>query len=125
MSYLEENENPHIWKNNIVKTIVDISDIEFQRVTWSGRSTNFIFSFTEALSMLYDTYDFERYIEYYNSINGDDKVYKLLNEINMMINDFKDIGYKAENEIDGYKIILENKNWIKITEKAKEINREI
>ena len=69
----------------------------------------------------YDDLDFERYTEYYRSINGDDRLYKLLNEINLMINDFEDIGYEIEMETDGYKKILENKVWLGITEKAKEI----
>ena len=39
----------------------------------------------------------------------------------LMINDFEDIGYEIEMETDGYKKILENKVWLGITEKAKEI----
>jgi hypothetical protein len=38
-----------------------------------------------------------------------------------MINDFEDIGYEIEMETDGYNKILENKIWLDITEKAKEI----
>jgi hypothetical protein len=38
-----------------------------------------------------------------------------------MINDFEDIGYGIEMETDGYNKILENKVWLDITEKAKEI----
>jgi len=121
MHYLAEEENPIIWKNNIFKAIFDLSDLEFQKITWSGQNPNYAFSFTEALAMLYDTCDFERYIKYYKSINGEDKTYNLFNEINLMINDFKAFGYEAEMKIDGYKKILENKSWISITEKAKVI----
>ncbi len=121
MNNLEKNENPIIWENNIFKAIFDLSDIELQKLAWSGNHPNFISSYTETLARLYDDLDFERYTEYYRSINGDDRLYKLLNEINLMINDFEDIGYEIEMETDGYKKILENKVWLGITEKAKEI----
>ena len=124
MSILEENEDPLIWSNNSIKALKDLSDIEFQKLTWSGEHPKFISSFTETLAILYDDLDFERYIEYYKSINGMNRIYELFNEINLMINDFKDIGYETEMEIDGYKKILENKDWLLITEKTKDIIHE-
>lgn len=119
--YLAENENPQVWKNSIYKAIYDIADIDFQRITWSGNDTNIIFSFTEALSTLYDDFDFERFLKYYKSKNNENRLYKLLTELNKLISEYEDYGYETEMEVNGYNKILNDQNWIKITKKANEI----
>jgi hypothetical protein len=121
MCILEENENPIIWKNNIFEAIKDLSDIELQKSTWSGKHPKFISSFSETLARLYDDLDFKRYIEYYKSKNNIDRIYRLFEELNRMINDFKDYGYETELKKDGFSTILNDKKWISITEKANEI----
>tara|TARA_R110002096_G_scaffold431852_1_gene647543 strand:- start:206 stop:598 length:393 start_codon:yes stop_codon:yes gene_type:complete len=121
MCILGENENPVIWKKNIFEAIKNLSDIELQKLTWSGKHPKFISSLTETLARLYDDLDFERYIEYYKSINNMDNTYILFEELNKMMNDFKDYGYETELKVEGYKEILNNTKWIAITQKAKEI----
>lgn len=121
MCILEENENPIIWKNNILEAIKDLSDIELQKLTWSGKHPKLISSFSETLARLYDILDFKRYIEYYKSKNNIDRIYRLFEELNKMINDFKDYGYETELKKNGFSTILNDKKWISITEKANEI----
>jgi hypothetical protein len=116
-----ENENVEIWGNNIFKAIKDVSDIELQKLAWLGKHPVFISSFTEVVATLYDDFDFERYIKYYKSIKGKDKLYKLLFELNEMINKYKVQGYEVELEAKGMEMILSDPKWIEITKKAKEI----
>ncbi len=118
---LAQNENPEIWKENILNSIKDISDIELQKQTWSGTHTTNISSFTESLAILYDDFDFKRYIEYYKSIHGENSIYNLFFELDEMIGYYKHIGYNYEKESDGFNQILNDTNWVKITKKAKEL----
>lgn len=113
MSILGENENPVIWKNNILKSLIDLSDIEFQRETWLGKSPYFISSYIETVSTLFDDNDFERYVEYYKSIYGADNLYSEFESLIMMVNQY--------NEPNSDELILKDEKWILITKKGKEI----
>lgn len=119
---LGKNENPIIWEKNILEALKDLSDIEFQKLAWAGKHPVYILSFTEVIAQLYDTLDFERFMEYYNSLNNSDNTtYKLCEELNKMIKDFSDYGYSTELKKGGYNIILSDNRWIDITKKAKKI----
>ena len=118
---LGENENPNIWRDNIYSALKDLSDIEYQKLTWLGKHPKYISSFTETLARVYDDFDFERYIQYYESINGKNKIYIAFSELDKMIDDYQKIGYETEKQTEGSQLILKDPNWIKITEKAKEI----
>jgi hypothetical protein len=110
-----ENEDINTWKNNILNAIKDISDIEFQREAWLGKNPNIVSSYDEVINTLYDDNDFERYIEHYKSLNGNTVLYRLLNTLNRLINDYN------IKSVENDSIILEDPKWIDITEKAKEI----
>lgn len=116
-----ENENVAIWNRNIFNAIKDVSDIEMQKAAWLGKHPVYISSFTEVIATLYDDLDFERYIKYYESIQGKDKLYKLFFDLNEMINKYKSIGYEVELEPNGAERIMNNPQWIEITNKAKEV----
>ncbi|WP_162428207.1 hypothetical protein [Pontibacter pudoricolor] len=116
-----ENENIEIWEKNLFNSIKDVSDIDFQKSTWLGLDPNYISSFTEVISTLYDDFDFERYILYYKSFKGEDKLYKVLSELNEMINKYKKQGYEIESKPKGQELILVDPQWIEITFKAKEV----
>lgn len=124
MCILGENENPTTWKNNIFEAIKDLSEIELQKSTWSGKHLKFISSFTETLARLYDDLDFERYIEYLKFVNNENSLLNLFIELNKMITYYKDFGYEIEMKTGGYKMILEDEKWIAITQKASEIINE-
>lgn len=118
---LEENENPILWKKNLYNALKDLSDIEVQKLTWLGKHPEYISSFTETLAALYDSFDFDRYIRYYESINGRNKIHQYFSELNEMITNYKDFGYETEMKVDGSQIILKDSKWIEITKKAKDI----
>lgn len=107
-----ENEDIQVWEKNLFNAIKDVSDIDFQRKAWIGKDPQYISSFSEVISILYDDFDFERYIQYYKSIKGEDTLHKLLSELDQMINE-----YEAP-ETD--ELILADPRWIEITNKAKE-----
>jgi len=118
---LGTNENPALWKMNICKAIKNLADIELQKLTWSGKHPEYISSFTETLSSLYDDFDFERYIEYHKSVEGKDQFYKILSELDGLLKEYKDFGYETELIPDGYAVILNDVKWSNITNKAKEV----
>ena len=113
MTILGENENPIIWKINILKSLIDLSDIDFQKETWLGNNPNFISSYIETVNTLFDDFDFERYVKYYASINGKNDLYFRFNDLINMINQYE--------EPDNDELILKDPKWISITNKAKEI----
>jgi len=118
---LGENENPNIWRENIYNALKNLSDIEYQKLTWLGKHPESISSFTETLATLYDDFDFDRYIQYYESINGRNEIYTNFSELNKMIANYQDFGYDTEMKFEGHQIILKDPKWIKITKKAQEI----
>lgn len=118
---LGENENPALWQDNLYREIKDLSDIDFQKLTWAGKHPEFISSFSETIATLYDDFDFERFIQYYKSTKGENEIYGMFCELNEMIIRYKKVGYEAENKKGGYNVILSDSNWIEITQKAKEI----
>jgi hypothetical protein len=118
---LGSDENLLVWKRNICDALKDLADIEMQGRTWSGADPSEISSFTETLAMLYDSFDFERYIQFYRSVERDYEVYEKLSELNNLINAYKDIGYEIEKMDRGHETILEDIRWRKITEKANEV----
>lgn len=113
MDVLGKNENPVIWKNNVIKALIDLSDNDFQHETWLGKNQNFISSYTETINTLFDSYDFERYTRYYKSIKGENKLSSLFNELILMVENY--------NEPEKEEEILQDSKWISITNKAKEI----
>lgn len=122
---LAKDENPDVWRKNILEALKVLSDIEFQKLAWAGKHTVYISSFTEVIAQLYDTLDFERFMEYYKSLNDKGKTYSLCKELNKMIDEFSDYAYSMEVKKGGYEIILSDNRWIDITEKAKKITEQM
>jgi hypothetical protein len=118
---LGSNEDALIWKNNIFNAIKDLSDIDTQKLAWSGKHSIYISSFSEILGVLYDDFDIERYIAYYKSIFQSNNLHTLLCQLDEMIKEYKETGYGIEIKAQGHEIILKDPKWIEITEKAKEI----
>ena len=121
MENIHKKESDIIWKNNIYETLTDLSDIECQKLTWSGKHPEFISSFTETLGMLYDSYDFKSYIENYKMLNGENTLYIMFKEVDKMISSYEVYGFEIEKKNNGHLRILEDEKWILITEKSKEI----
>jgi hypothetical protein len=120
-----KNENVQAWENNIFNAVKDVSDIDLQKSTWLGKHPEYISSFTEVIASLYDDFDFERYLNYYKSTNGNNALYKLLYELNNMIEKYKASGYEIELKPKGLEMILSDPQWIEITKKAKEVCKSV
>lgn len=110
---IKENENIVDWERNLYSAIKDIADIEFQKKAWLGEHPDYVSSFSEVISILYDDFDFERFLEYLESTKREEKLYKLLMELDNLINQYKPLSTDEE--------ILVDPNWLHITSKAQEI----
>jgi hypothetical protein len=114
-------EKDKTWEKNIYNSLKELADIDRQRIVWLGKDKENISSFTEVLGMLYDTFDFEDYINTYKIRFGENNFYQLLKELDDMINIYQKIGYDLEMEIGGAEKILEDSRWHKITKKGQQI----
>ena len=113
-------EDFDLWEINLLRSLEDLSDLEMQKLSWSGNHPEIVFSFTEALAAVYDDFDFEEYIVRYKSIHGEDGYYALLVELDTRLEAFQKDGYRME-ESGGYQEILNDVRWKQITEIAKKI----
>ncbi|MFD2162264.1 hypothetical protein ACFSJU_07655 [Paradesertivirga mongoliensis] len=113
---IEENENLKNWEGSIFNAIKDVADIDSQKKTWLGKDPHYISSFSEVINILYDDFDFEQYVKYYEQVKGKDALYILFSELDEKINEYDASGKTDEQ-------ILEDPPWIEITQKAKEISR--
>ena len=110
---IKENENIISWETNLFNAIKDVSDIKMQINAWNGKSPNIVSSFSEIISILYDDFDFERYIEYYEKENGENKLLALMKDLDKMISEY--------NPPNSDELILSDPQWIEITKKATSI----
>lgn len=115
------NSSIETWKFNIYQSLKDISDLENQKLSWLGKHPVEVSSYTEVLGMLYDTFAFEDYIEFYKSNNGETKLYRLMIELCRMIDKYQEIGYQFETEKGGAERILNDSRWVEITDKSVDI----
>ena len=109
------------WEKNIYNSLKELADIDRQRIVWLGKDKENLSSFSEVLGMLYDSFDFEDYINTYKIRSGKNNFYQLLKELDDMINIYQKIGYDLEMEIGGAQKILEDSRWYKITKKGQQI----
>lgn len=119
--YLGEKEDPLEWQLNIISAIYDISNIEEQKLLWSGMNPEFVSSFTEVMARLMDDLDFDRFLNYYKSINGENNFYFRMNVLYYLIRLYQPIGYSLELKTNGYQLILDDPRWLEISKKALEI----
>ena len=100
-----------------------ISDIENQKITWSGNSNTQISSFTEELSSLYDILEFDLFVERLDDKTEliDQNLSEKLRYLHNQISDFKDTGYALEFENNGFKTILNSDEWLRISNVASSI----
>ncbi|HEU4497298.1 MAG TPA: hypothetical protein VFR70_09625, partial [Flavobacterium sp.] len=94
------DEQNKVWEDNILNSLKELSDIDVQYLSWLGLDDSHISSFTEVLGMLYDTFGFDDYIEYYKLKYRNEKVYNNLVQLDKMINDYQTTGYELEKKGD-------------------------
>lgn len=109
---ISEN-NIQVWKTNLYNAIKDLSDMDFQKDSWVGKTQKTISSFIEVTAAVVDDFDLKGYLQYYKSVNGEDKLYRLLFELNQMLDKYH------PNMKDT--LILRDPEWIAITNKAEEV----
>jgi hypothetical protein len=100
-----------IWSREIYLAISDIADIEKQKHSWAGDLANVVSSHAEIINTLYD-FDFDGFLKYI-SINNL-KLFNQLNDFKLMIDNYDDSGL---TDLE----ILNDVDWIHITQKAKDI----
>ncbi len=110
---IKENENIISWETNLFNAIKDVSDIEMQKNAWNGKSPNIVSSFSEIISILYDDFDFERYIEYYEKTDGESELLAQMKNLDKMIAEY--------NPLNSDELILSDPQWVEITKKAKSV----
>ena len=108
-----ENENIISWEYNLFNAIKDVSDLNMQKLAWLGKSSNFVSSFSEVISILYDDFDFERYIEWYENSYGKNDFLHQMKILDKMISRYNP-PYSTE-------LILSDPNWIEITKQAENV----
>lgn len=103
--------NSSIWIKNIYSIIKEISDKEFQERVWIKGLGPEVSSYTETMSRLYDDFKFDFFLE------------SNLGFSVLLRNQLKDLNTKLNNYVDkdSDKEILEDQNWLEITECAKKI----
>jgi len=108
-------EQLDIWKNNILTSIKEISNLELQKLTWTGKHPFYVSSFVESINTLYDDYAFDEYIDYLKvNVSKTDELYLKFTILDNMINKYKQSD-KSDLEI------LNDPKWIDITLVAKGI----
>lgn len=110
-----EKEDIDLWSENIYDALKDMSDLEFQKLSWMGKLPDIISSFTEVVCILIDDFAFADYIAYLSiKPNADKNIILKMNELKEMISEY------AKINMDEAKI-LRDPNWKIITYKAAEI----
>ena len=99
--------------DNIIYCLRGLADLEEQKLSWNGRLSNVVSSFTEEVNTLYD-FGFEYYIEKMKKESSDSQLLSKLIELDEMISNYES-GGKSDDEI------LNDSKWISITHKAQEI----
>ena len=107
------SEDYKMWEENVFYAINAASDIEMQRIVWLGKDPNRVSSFSEVYCVLYDDFDFEDYIRYYESKHSDDEFLKQMKCLDRMMSCY------TPPSSDSDAPILIDPKWRDITEQAK------
>lgn len=102
---------------NLVSDIKELSDIDFQKKVWLNlnNNTNYISSYIELYNKLFDD---DQIDDYYRELKSKNKNGELVLQLDKLINMLN--AYKEPEDYNGNDIcILEDPNWVLITEQAK------
>ena len=102
------------WIKNIYYAIKEISDINFQKIAWFGKSNKWVSSYTEMMNSLYDDFNFEDFITHSIWVETDNtELHEELLGLDEMLRN-----YNAPCKIE---LIMSDSSWINITLQAKKI----
>lgn len=104
----------HQWEYNLFYTIKNLSDLNYQRLAWTGKLTGVVSSYSEIINMLFDDFELEEYINYIKDQPKKKLLHQALTELVIDLNSYK--------PFSNDKLILQDPNWEKITQKAQDIS---
>ncbi|MBS1690053.1 MAG: hypothetical protein JSS96_15090 [Bacteroidetes bacterium] len=104
-----------LWEKNIFYAIKNVSNIEMQKLAWLGKSPKIVSSFSEVYNVLYDDFDFEDYIKYYESKHSSDNLLMQMKRLDIMMSNYNPPD--SASWVDD--LILLDPKWIEITKQAK------
>lgn len=105
------------WKLNILNSIKEISDLENQKLTWTGKHLNEVSSYVEVINTLYDDYFFDEFIAYVKENEPEKKeLYSMILELDDKINNYQE---KEKSNLE----IINDPKWIHITKVAESITK--
>ena len=101
---------------NILKDLEELSDIEYQRHVWLGRSTMAVSSFTELYCRLFDDDNFDAFVDRSRKeLNMPDKIHKEVSALRTLLNKYDDSGKEDDFAI------LEDPVWHVIVLQSKKV----
>lgn len=101
------------WYYNIYISIKNISDIDRQKKVWFSQNENAFSSFSEDITYLYDDFHFEYFLKSEKNVL-DSELYNDLFYLNILLSKY--ISNSKKTQVDE---ILDDENWIYITNHAK------
>lgn len=101
------------WIENIYNSIRDYSDIEKQRKLWLGFDKNNCSSYDEDLSLLFDSFCFDEFIDEWIVEKRDAGILNELQQFKVMLENYEKKGADED--------VLEDPDWSNIVSKANQI----
>lgn len=108
--------NYNQWKENIFLSIKDLSDFQFQKESWLGKSNQFVSSFSEDVSMLYDSFCFSDDFWEEEHLNKFEFSSKLLEELKILKKMIDSYERKPTDEA-----IVADPKWYEIVKQAQKV----
>ncbi len=101
------------WYYNIYWSIKNIANIDKQKKSWLVKNSETVSSFDEDIAFLYDDFCFDFFLKKEKENIGKE-LYEDLSHLDIILSK-----YLAENKYKSDSDILEDQNWIRITNHAK------
>lgn len=109
--------NFYIWRDRIVESLLGLSDITYQRLTWSGVITSSDGSPDEMLVTLMDDWAFASFVPDNHQILNDCQIKKIESLLNA-ISHYQKKEPDYNGDVDR---VLENKAWCDVVAKARDL----
>ena len=98
------------WNKNIYSAIRNISDFNYQRKSWFGKSARHVSSFSEMVNILYDDCFFEDFMMEYSFVKGNSEFYLELKQFDELIENYNPTYDERE--------IIDDPKWHQIVNQA-------
>ncbi len=122
---LASGENFKIWQDNIAKALFTLGESISMRKSFLGEDDHYSNSFSELIMHLYDDLDFNRFIEAFKEIDGNEEILDSMKEFNIKVISFEERAYGLESSKEGIEIILRSPEWVEICKKAEWLSNQL